>query len=179
MASVDPQQTVISFSGSIGDSIIPGKLVGNGLAQGWSSPGDRILVEIRCDCPDRSFLDFCGSLKIGKPLGEVHPLMFQADPGHVPNDRFREFQRPLRRIIFHFLVPLERPKFLMIWGYRVHTYSQNYTGFLKKIQDTLKFPLTVFPSRLCNKNPAKMDTLGGIFHKQFIFEKCRPDSING
>jgi hypothetical protein len=44
--------------------------------------------------------------------------------------------------------------------------------FQKKIQDTLNFFLAAFPSRLCNKNPAKNDTLGGIF------EDYRADLIN-
>ena len=68
MASVEPQQTVISRSGSMRDALRALEFRGDGVAQFLRAPGDGVLIDVGGDGLLRGALDFGGRGKIGKAL---------------------------------------------------------------------------------------------------------------
>ena len=46
IASVEPQQTVISRSGSTCDALSPREFLGDCVAQGFCTPGDGVLIDV-------------------------------------------------------------------------------------------------------------------------------------
>ena len=90
MASVDPQQTVISFSGSTVISLPNAHLTRDGVAQVFGTPGDGILIHVGCDCLLRGLFDLCGGGEVGKALRKIDRAMQHGLAGHFADDGFGE-----------------------------------------------------------------------------------------
>ena len=92
MASVEPQQTVISRSGSIVESVGAVEFFGDGVAQRFRAPGDGVLIDVRGDGVLRGALDFRGRGKIGKALREIDGAVLQREARHLANHGFGELR---------------------------------------------------------------------------------------
>ncbi len=68
IASVEPQQTVISRSGIDGNALRALEFLGDGVAQRFRAPGDRVLIDVRGDGVLRGALDFGGRGEIREIL---------------------------------------------------------------------------------------------------------------
>ena len=90
MASVEPQQTVTSRSGSTATPCVCLKFIRDGVAQRFRAPGDRVLIHVRGDGFLRGALDFGGSGKIGKTLRKIHGAVMDREARHFAYYRFGE-----------------------------------------------------------------------------------------
>ncbi len=90
IASVEPQQTVISRSGSTATPCVRSKFRGNGVAKLFRAPGDGVLVDVRGNRVLRGALDFGGRGKIGKALREIDGAVLQGQARHFADHRFGE-----------------------------------------------------------------------------------------
>ena len=90
MASVAPQQTVISRSGSISSSRVRPIFRGDGIAKRFGAPGDGVLIQVRFDGFLRGALHFGGRGKIREALGEIDGVVLQGQPRHFADHRLGE-----------------------------------------------------------------------------------------
>ena len=90
IASVEPQQTVISRSGSTAAPWVRSNFSGDGIAQGLRAPRDGVLIDVRCNCVLCGALDFGGSREIGKALRKIYGAVTQREARHFADHRFRE-----------------------------------------------------------------------------------------
>src|SRR5215470_7649152 len=67
------------------------------LADGWLTPGDRVLVEVCLDGGERGLLNLCWRRKVGESLGQVDGVVLQREPGHLPDHRLGQSRGSGRR----------------------------------------------------------------------------------
>ena len=78
MASVAPQQTVISRSGSMSTPCVRSIFRGDGIAKRFRAPGDGVLIHVRFNGLLRGALHFGGRGKIREALREIDGVVLQA-----------------------------------------------------------------------------------------------------
>jgi hypothetical protein len=81
IASVEPQQIVISRSGFFDDRV----------AQSFSAPGDGVLVDVVGDGLARGFLDLGGGGEVRESLRKIDGVVFECEARHFANDGLGEF----------------------------------------------------------------------------------------
>ncbi len=96
MVSVEPQQTVISRSGSTCDALPHLHLPGDGVAQVLRSPGDGVLIDVGGNGFLRRAFDLGRGRKIGKALGQVDGAVQHGLARHLANDGFGEVRNSAR-----------------------------------------------------------------------------------
>ncbi len=90
IASVDPQQTVISRSGSTSTPCVRSKFFSDGVSQRLCAPGNGVLIHVAIDCLFRSLFDFGGRGEIRKALREIYGAVLSGETRHFTNYGFGE-----------------------------------------------------------------------------------------
>ena len=90
IASVEPQQMVISRSGSTRMPWVRSNFSTMASRSGFRAPGDGVLIDVVGNGLAGGFLDFGGRRKIRKSLREIHCVVFQGETGHLADDGLRE-----------------------------------------------------------------------------------------
>ena len=73
-----------------GDALPALEFFGDGVAQGFRSPGDGVLIDVLGDGFLGGALDFLGRGKIGKTLREIDGAMLEREARHLANDGLGE-----------------------------------------------------------------------------------------
>ena len=93
IASVEPQQTVISRSGSTVHALRACEFLGDGVAQRLRAPGDGVLIDRRRQwlrCAARLYFD--GSGKVRKALRQIDGLVLKGQARHFADYGFSELR---------------------------------------------------------------------------------------
>ncbi len=90
MASVEPQQTVISRFGIGRRALGALEFFGDGVAKRFRAPGDGVLIDVGGDGFLGGALDFGGRGKIREALGEIDGAVADGQARHFANDGFGE-----------------------------------------------------------------------------------------
>ena len=112
MASVLPQVTVISPSGSmvrpVGVQIkahITGLFLRQGLPEILGPPGDGVLVKVLPADLRQPVQNGPGRVEVREALGEVHRAVLVGNAGHAPDDRVGEAGGALRQALHGRVLP--------------------------------------------------------------------------
>ena len=81
IASVEPQQTVISRSGSTRMPWVRSNFSAMASRSGFGAPGDGVLIDVVGDGLARGFLNFRGRGKIGKALRQIDGVVLPSPGG--------------------------------------------------------------------------------------------------
>ena len=98
IASVEPQQTVISRSGSTATPCVRSKFAAMASRNFFAPQVIGVLIDVRGDRFLRGALDFGGRGKIGKALREIDGAVAEREPRHFADHGFGECVRPSRKV---------------------------------------------------------------------------------